>query len=49
MAVTNLKDGDFCKVIAGTHKGEVCPSTRHKYKQNRTDYNYSFAEKRSKI
>lgn len=22
MAVTNLKDGDFCKVIAGTHKGK---------------------------
>ena len=22
MAVTNLKDGDFCKVIGGTHKGK---------------------------
>lgn len=22
MAVTNLKDGDFCKVITGTHKGK---------------------------
>jgi ribosomal protein S4E len=22
MATTNLKDGDFCNVIAGTHKGK---------------------------
>ena len=22
MATTNLKDGDFCKVMAGTHKGK---------------------------
>lgn len=22
MTTTNLKDGDFCKVIAGTHKGK---------------------------
>jgi len=22
MGVTSLKDGDFCKVIAGTHKGK---------------------------
>lgn len=22
MAITNLKDGDFCKVIEGTHKGK---------------------------
>lgn len=22
MATTNLKDGDFCKVITGTHKGK---------------------------
>jgi ribosomal protein L24 len=22
MTTTNLRDGDFCKVIAGTHKGK---------------------------
>ncbi len=22
MTTTNLKDGDFCKVVAGTHKGK---------------------------
>ncbi|MDI9337588.1 MAG: RNA-binding protein [Alphaproteobacteria bacterium] len=22
MAITNFKDGDFCEVIAGTHKGK---------------------------
>lgn len=22
MSTTNLKDGDFCKVMAGTHKGK---------------------------
>lgn len=22
MIITNLKDGNFCKVIAGTHKGK---------------------------
>lgn len=22
MAITNLKDGDYCKVIGGTHKGK---------------------------
>ncbi len=24
MATTNLKDGDFCKVVAGTNKGKSC-------------------------
>ena len=24
MAGTKLKDGDFCKVIGGTHKGKSC-------------------------